>query len=523
LRGKPFPSRGDAAPVPAVPIARTAPAAGGAGVAGPAVAAGGRTRLWLCLCFPGLPLEAVAGQRDGAPLALLTDDGQRPAVLLCNAAAARRGVRAGLPVNAALALVPGLRLEPRDRVREAAALARLADAGLRFTPLVSVEQDGALLLEVAASAPLFGGLDALHAAVRAQAREAGHAVTTALAPTARGALWLARAGGESRVTEPAALAAVLAPLPVGLAGWPRAARQTLRRMGVARLGECLRLPRDGLARRIGAACLAELDEALGRRPESRAYWRRAERLRDALDLPAETLEAPLLGAALQVLLERLQERLRARQAAARLVWLRLRHRGRAATLLRIGLLRPSAEAAHLHALALLRLETLAIPAPVVAIALEADVTAASAAAGADLLGRLDAGERAAGLVERLRMRLGLAAVHGLRVGREHRPERAWQAVADPVGGSATPGGDVAGAARPLWLVEPPLPLGRRAGGPAFQGPLVLGDGPERIETGWWDGGDVRRDYYVATNPRGLRLWVFRDRQGGEWYLQGLFG
>jgi protein ImuB len=35
---------------------------------------------------------------------------------------------------------------------------------------------------------------------------------------------------------------------------------------------------------------------------------------------------------------------------------------------------------------------------------------------------------------------------------------------------------------------------------------------------------VARDYYVATNPRGMRLWIFRQRRGGRhWFLHGIFG
>jgi protein ImuB len=56
-------------------------------------------------------------------------------------------------------------------------------------------------------------------------------------------------------------------------------------------------------------------------------------------------------------------------------------------------------------------------------------------------------------------------------------------------------------------------------------PWVLRDGPERIESGWWDGRDVRRDYFVAESPSGERMWIYRDsRYGddGEWFLQGIF-
>ena len=66
-------------------------------------------------------------------------------------------------------------------------------------------------------------------------------------------------------------------------------------------------------------------------------------------------------------------------------------------------------------------------------------------------------------------------------------------------------------------------LSARSGTPFLQGPLTAESGPERIETGWWDGHDVQRDYYVARNPRGVRVWIFRDRHAGGWYLHGLFG
>ena len=47
-------------------------------------------------------------------------------------------------------------------------------------------------------------------------------------------------------------------------------------------------------------------------------------------------------------------------------------------------------------------------------------------------------------------------------------------------------------------------------------------GPERIETGWWRGDDVRRDYYVVTTPAGSRFWLFRRRNDGRWFLHGCF-
>jgi protein ImuB len=71
-------------------------------------------------------------------------------------------------------------------------------------------------------------------------------------------------------------------------------------------------------------------------------------------------------------------------------------------------------------------------------------------------------------------------------------------------------------ARPLWMLAEPQPLD------GWEGTLITG--PERIESGWWDGHDVRRDYYVARSRAGVRLWIFRERPPGQgWFLHGVFG
>jgi protein ImuB len=76
--------------------------------------------------------------------------------------------------------------------------------------------------------------------------------------------------------------------------------------------------------------------------------------------------------------------------------------------------------------------------------------------------------------------------------------------------------------RPLWLLEEAQPLGATL----ESRPWALRDGPERIESGWWDGRDFRRDYYVAQMPGGGLAWIYRDHRygtdDGEWFLHGLY-
>jgi protein ImuB len=78
--------------------------------------------------------------------------------------------------------------------------------------------------------------------------------------------------------------------------------------------------------------------------------------------------------------------------------------------------------------------------------------------------------------------------------------------------------------RPLWLFPAPRLLAERDGLPRRRGPLRLLGEAERIETGWWDGGDIARDYFTAVDLHGVRLWVFRERGAPHrWFLHGVFG
>ncbi|MDE2083038.1 MAG: DNA polymerase Y family protein, partial [Burkholderiales bacterium] len=85
------------------------------------------------------------------------------------------------------------------------------------------------------------------------------------------------------------------------------------------------------------------------------------------------------------------------------------------------------------------------------------------------------------------------------------------------------------AHRPVWLLPEPLPLAERDELPQLEGqPLQLVSGPERIETGWWDGEPALRDYYIAQAADGSLVWVYRTRLpapagDGPWFLQGRFG
>lgn len=406
------------------------------------------------------------------------------------------------------------------------ALAAWAD---RITPRVNLAASDGLLLEIRGSLKLLGGLEAIEHSVTHKLKTCNLAFRVGVAPTPLGALWLAREAAQ-HVTELTLLPARLGALPVRCTHWPEPILSLLRDMGLTHLDACLRLPRDGFARRVGLTYLHELDRALGRRPDPRATFHASPELVVRIELMSESDDLAVLALAAERLAEQMSQHLRRHQLRAQTFELVLEHHERSPTRETLGLIEPVQHKPRLLEPLLARLERCALPAPVLAVELEALALEASTAGTRSLfahgLGSQRCREAEAELVERLRGRFGRRGVHGLALVAEHRPEQVWQQPTDDLLESRVGGGVPVSPwahERPLWLLSDPAPLPEGLGLLRYRGDVRIEPDPERIESGWWDGDDIRRDYHLATTDRGERLWIYRDCCSGEWYLHGIFG
>jgi protein ImuB len=465
----------------------------------------------------------------------------------------------------------------------------LAAVALGYTPHVAWAADGdALLLDVHACLRLWGGAARLLEQLAAAAAQvlvdpARMRLALAAAPTARGALALARclpraaADDTAGMAPPlaadtATLAARLDRLPLAALG-PAALgghAPTLARLGCRTLGDLRRLPRGGLARRYGSALLDALDAAYGLRREAHAWITPPERFDETVELPFRVESADALAFAGQRLLQAAHGWLAARHAGARRLrfdW-RCEPRRRAAAgtadappdtpadaqaadggTLALQASQPVRDLAHWQRLLREQLARYTLPAPALSLRLSIDDAEPLLPRNGSLLPNPhDFQDQALRFLEHAQARFGAGAVRRAALADDHRPARRtlWQ----PAGvGSraAAPVDAAAGAAalpRPPWLLEPPLALACDDDArPMYQGRLRLLAGPERIDCGWWeaaapagtdaapgpaaaDAAVLLRDYYLAESPHAGLLWVFLQRGGdaaGGWFLHGLYG
>jgi protein ImuB len=448
-------------------------------------------------------------------------------------AAAARGVREGLPVAAARAICADLDVRPHDPRADRALLERLAILMLPFTPDVALDEPHGIFLEIGRTHARFGGERVLAAKVQAVLSGLGHAARIGFASTRPAARALARAGRESVHAGPLGdPRPALLDLPLDLIDPPWEIRVACEALGLRLVGDLLRLPRPGVAARFGDDFLHQIDCLVGTREDPVRRIVPPSRFAEELDLldPVEGT-APLLFAAKR-LFDLAEADLVSKDRGVEEMKLAFSLTNGSQLLIALKPSRPTRQARAFLRLLQYRLEREKLEAPVSALHLSYERTVPIHETQ-HLLFEEDPGfaetEETLDLKDRLSVRLGRDRVNAALLLDEHRPERAFRLV--PSGeGSRLPQAKPAGI-RPIEMAPLPEPVAvesDRWGRPvailkgALRGELRLVRGPERIASGWWDGGDVDRSYFEVETKTGSHLWLFRDARTGTFFSHGSF-
>jgi len=383
---------------------------------------------------------------------------------------------------------------------------------------------------------------------------AGHSASRR---SAAGRFWIAPPGGTR---------AALAPLPVAALRLSDPTVELLAELGVRRIGPLLALSRTALHSRFGPETLRRVDETLAAAADVVTTHKTVEppRAERALEFPTDRRD--VIEAISQPLLAGLTAALAGRGEGILRLECRLGRQGAEAIGFEVGLFRPAACARHVLELVRLRLDALEAPAtprealwsreaPVESVRFTVTAAANLGLEQRRLFAADDsraAPRELAALVDRLASRLGRQAVARPVAVADAQPEYACQyppldepahrptrrsrpaarRLRPPASSLKPQASSLAPGARPLRLLATAEPLAATSTGP--DGPPAKLDfagheeritrawGPERIETGWWRGRCVRRDYYRVETARGSRFWVFRRLTDGRWFLHGEF-
>ena len=508
------------------------------------------------IALPFLAIERWLKASEAPPettVALVIEAAHGQLIHAATRDAAERGVRPGMRLTDARALDPKLQAEPADPAGDAALLKRLARWAGRWSPLVEVDSEDGLRLDVTGVAHLFGGEKGLVRDISMRFARIGLTARVAIAPTAASAWALARF--RPAIIDEAGLTASLALLPVAALRLDARSVQILDRLGLKTIGQLAEVPRKSLQRRFRETDnpLDALDRALGRREEPLTAAR-AEPAPRALVKLAEPATHPEAAAqALGRLVPELTRQLEARKLGARRLHLAGYRVDGSVAGAGVATAIPSREPNHLLRLLADKAAALDPEFGFDAFALTASWCEPLGAAQDSLVEEPSGTSEVAKLVDRLSVKLGPGRVRRPRPVASHVPERAsgWMAAVSSLrGASATKQSSSTGLdcfaslamTRPHHLLDRPeaiavvyaTPEGlpRRFVWRRLVHDIARVEGPERIAPEWWRERSAKRlrDYYRVEDNEGRRYWIFRegvigDGRGGapNWFIHGLFG
>lgn len=465
------------------------------------------------------------------------------------AAAGTLGLRPGMPLAQAQAMVPELLTVDATPADDAAALDRLAAWCLRLSPMTAADRPDGVWIDVTGCTHLQGGEASMVEALSGHLAGSGLTARIAVADTPGAAHALARHGGRSvTIVGPGAQDAALAPLPVEALRIGASQAADLRRLGLDTVGQLAGAARGPLARRFGSALLTRLDQATGRVREPIRPVLPPETIvvRRGFIEPLSTAEA--FATVILVLVGEACTLLERRGEGARRLDLVFERVDGTTQLVQIGTSRPVRDVRHLARLLDERIETvdpgLGVEAMRLVLPLVEPLACAQRADGL-APGGTEAADLSA-LIDRLVNRLGPDTVYRLRTVESDVPERSQRPV--PVHDAPeAPRQSVSPAPAPPWprparLLDRPEPIEALAMMPdhpprAFtwrrvRHRIVRADGPERITGEWWRRADeltAVRDYWAVENQDGRRFWLFRQGDGVDpgtgglaWFLHGFF-
>jgi protein ImuB len=487
-------------------------------------------------------LSAAAPPAE-APLVLVGREGQRRVVLAVDSAARRAGLRAGMPVAKAQALVPGLIARDAEPDADAAALDRLALwAWQHYSPIVAVDAPDGLVIDATGAAHLHGGEDAMLEGMVARLAGYGVAARAAIADSRGAAHAFARYGAKPSLVVPAGHSAkAILDLPIAALRLPETMVKDLSVLGFGLIGELAATPRAPLVLRFGPELGRRLDQATGLLSELIEPVRPPD-LIEAKRVFAEPIGAPeTIARYTGVLTGQLCKTLEAKDLGARrldLLFYRVDNRIEA---IRVGTARPARDAARLTRLLCEKIETVDPGFGIEIMRLTA--TLAEPLAPKQTISSLAEEPEAdvSSLIDALANRIGEQHLYRFAPVESDVPERSVQKIASAASETGENWRDP--WPRPARLLERPEPIDTVALLPdhppvsfAWRGirrRVKRADGPERIFGEWWKRDaefSAVRDYFQVEDEAGERFWIYRAGDGEEaasgsqrWFLHGIFG
>ncbi|MDK1287336.1 Y-family DNA polymerase [Pseudoalteromonas umbrosa] len=468
--------------------------------------------LWLYLHFPQLQLDGLLVQDDQLVPTIIVS-GRNNMVMQLNASAHKLGVKRGMGLGAASSMSASLNVYEFKASYEQKRLLELAQWLYLDTAEIHLSKPCGLLIKVSNMLSLHTDLAHYWRIIKARlvTQNVQYHFSFGYSPLA--AQLLAQSGFNRLCDDRVQLATELGKLPIS--SLLLSERQTLQlnRVGIHTVQALFGIPLVELGRRFDNELVQYVGRLQGKLHHPVEFYQPPEVFEREITLLYELENLDYLIKPLFKLLKQLEVFLRLRDKLTSSIALVLMQRDIEPLCLTIGCAHGEYRAQKWLDLCQLVLARTQLLAPLQAVALKVDKFCEPQAHSEDLFSERIGTMTRAGLLSMLQAKLGEESVFGIQTTPDARPEYA-SVRSEPAlhAAPAKPPEHTAPLLRPNLLFNEIQPLNDK---------VILLQGPERISTGWWDGDDIERDYFVAQDRQFRQLWVFRDRQK-RWFIHGVF-
>ncbi len=491
-----------------------------------------------------------AGRRDERPFVLVEKDRGALRIAALDAGAAGLGLRLGMALTEARALLPDIATVKACPEADAALLHACAAACEMFTPLVALRGEDGLVLDITGCAHLFDGEAGLGTKARRRLHQLGLTTQAAIAGTPEAAWALAR-HRRSTIAAPGEEETLARALPITALDQDSGTTLALSRAGFRTLGDLADRPSSLLSARFGEGLVVSLRRILGREDIRITPLRAPPEVMAEKHFPEPLSAMESLLGVLEKLAGDIMTTLERRGAGGRAFEASFFRADGMARRIMVETAHGTREVLSLMRLLRLRIEVLTDPLDpgfgFDAIRLAVTRSEPLRAAQQTFAGERDAQDEAravAGLVDRLVARFGRESVRRFVATDTHDPVLAGGTMpylsdaASMLWPKPEPGQP---PIRPLTLFTHPQWIEVMAEVPdspplRFRWRRVLhqvtrAEGPERIAPEWWRDASpapATRDYYRVEDANGHRFWIFREglyedtNTRPRWFLHGLF-
>ena len=459
--------------------------------------------LWAYFHFYQLTIDSGGVSDETA--AVIVYSAKNNQVRQCNSAAVKAGVTVGMGMAQAAALCQSVSVIDYCEQSEVHRLLALANRLYQVASDIVIFTPNGLALRLDPLVRYYEGLENIWQVLINELRAARVSFAFGVGWSIEAARTLAMNSSNQVLHNKEQIRQALAMCPLHATELTDKQRNTLKRVGIHSLQQLLEISAAELGRRFDNSLITYLCALRAETFPRVNYYSPPDTFFSLIEPSYEVSHTEQLLPFMRNLIDEFLTFSRLRNVFSQQLTFTLCFREAPSMKVTVGSAAPLFKLSQWESLTGLKLEQIVLSAPVIKLTLQVDKLEDVDEQTSDFFNNRVHAFAQKQLISRLQARLGEAVIQYPCAGDDFRPDQL---------SCLKPGNTRGNLHHPLPCVSLISPA------PLEESPHIE-FGPIRLQTGWWDGNNVKRDYYIGRTEDGRRMHLYRDSTGG-WFISGFY-